>query len=106
MAALLERASSGKGHVTTVTADGAEGLDFAVPRGFDVVILDVMLPVMDGLEVAWRLRDQGFHTPILMLTARDTPRDAVTGLDTGADDYVTKPFSFDEHHVYLTFSRG
>ena len=96
MAALLERGLEREGHVTTVTVDGAEGLDFAASRAFDVMILDVMLPVMNGLEIARRLRDQGVQTPILMLTARDTPRDAVAGLDTGADDYVTKPFSFEE----------
>ena len=77
MVALLERGLEREGHVTTVTVDGAEGLDFAASRAFDVMILDVMLPVMNGLEVARRLRDQGVQTPILMLTARDTPRDAV-----------------------------
>jgi two-component system OmpR family response regulator len=96
MAALLKRGLEREGHVATLTADGAEGVDFALSRPYDVVILDVMLPVLDGLDVARRLRRRGCRTPILMLTAKDTPRDIVIGLDTGADDYLTKPFSFEE----------
>ena len=96
MASLLKRGLEREGHVATLTADGAEGLDFAMSRTFDLVILDVMLPVMDGFELAQHLRDKGFETPILMLTARDAFKDIVTGLDAGSDDYLTKPFSFDE----------
>jgi len=96
MAALLKRGLEREGHVTAVTADGAEGLDFALSRPFDVVILDVMIPGLNGFEVARKLRQRGCRTPILMLTARDTRRDVVNGLDIGADDYLTKPFSFDE----------
>ena len=96
MAALLERGLKREGHTTTLAADGSEGLDVAVSHPFDVIILDVMLPVMDGFKVARTLRERGCQTPILMLTARDASTDIVTGLDTGADDYLTKPFSFDE----------
>jgi two-component system OmpR family response regulator len=96
MAALLKRGLEREGHVITVSTDGAEGLDFALSRPYDVVLLDVMLPLLDGLDVASRLRRRGCRTPILMLTAKDTPRDIVRGLDIGADDYLTKPFSFDE----------
>ena len=96
LAALLKRGLEREGHVATAAADGAEGLDFALARLYDVVILDVMLPVLNGYEVARRLRQRGCRTPILMLTAKDASPDIVHGLDTGADDYLTKPFSFDE----------
>ncbi len=96
MAALLKRGLEREGHVTAVTRDGAEGLDFALSRPFDVVVLDVMLPKLNGYEVARRLRARGCRTPILMLTAKDAPKDIVEGLDLGADDYLTKPFSFEE----------
>jgi DNA-binding response OmpR family regulator len=96
MAALLKRGLEREGHVTEVARDGLEGFDFASSRPFDVVILDVMLPKLDGFEVARRLRKKGCRTPLLMLTAKDTPKDIVSGLDFGADDYLTKPFSFDE----------
>ena len=95
-AALLKRGLEREGHVTALAADGSEGLDFALSRSFDVVILDVMLPKLNGFEVARQLRKSGCRTPILMLTAKDAPRDIVNGLDIGADDYLTKPFSFDE----------
>jgi len=96
MAALLKRGLERDGHVTTVTADGSEGFEFALLRRFDVVVLDLMIPTMNGWQVARRLRERGCQTPILMLTARDASRDIVAGLDTGADDYLTKPFSFEE----------
>jgi DNA-binding response OmpR family regulator len=96
MAALLKRGLEGEGHVTAVAGDGPEGLDFALSQPFDVMILDVMIPKLNGFEVARRLRRRGCRTPILMLTAKDAPRDIVNGLDIGADDYLTKPFSFDE----------
>ncbi len=86
MAALLKRGLEREGHVTAVSADGSEGLDFALSRPFDVVILDVMIPKLNGFEVARRLRQRGCRTPILMLTAKDAPGDIVNGLDIGADD--------------------
>jgi DNA-binding response OmpR family regulator len=96
MAALLKRGLEAEGHQVLVAEEGREGLELAEAGTFDVIVLDVMLPLASGLEVARRLRAAGNHTPILMLTAKDTPQDAVLGLDTGADDYLTKPFAFEE----------
>lgn len=76
--------------------DGADGLDYALTGQYDVVILDVMLPKLDGFEVARRLRSAHNSTPILMLTARDEVPDKIAGLDHGADDYMTKPFDAGE----------
>ena len=72
--------------------DGAEGLDYTLSGQYDAVLLDVMLPKMDGFEVARRLREAHISSPILMLTARDDVQDKISGLDCGADDYMTKPF--------------
>jgi len=79
----------------SVEFDGASALRAAQAEPFDVIVLDVMLPQMDGLEVTRKLRAAQNATPIVLLTARDSPRDIVRGLDAGADDYLTKPFSFD-----------
>ena len=79
----------------TVALDGPGGLDLARAGEFELILLDVMLPGLDGFEVAQRLRRAGNRTPILMLTARDASPDIVRGLDLGADDYLTKPFSFE-----------
>jgi len=79
----------------TVRADGAAGLHAARLSPFDVIVLDVMLPYLNGLDVTRTLRAESVGTPILLLTARDAPEDIVAGLDAGADDYLTKPFSFD-----------
>lgn len=95
MAALLKRGLTEEGHQVFVAHDGVEGLQTARSCEFDVFVLDVMLPAMDGLAVARRLREENNGTPVLMLTARDTAADIVAGLDAGADDYLTKPFSFD-----------
>jgi DNA-binding response OmpR family regulator len=95
MAELLRQGLSEDGHVVTVALNGREGLEVARTGGFDLLILDVMLPGMSGLEIAKQLRAQQHRTPILMLTARDAPSDVVRGLDLGADDYLTKPFSFE-----------
>jgi DNA-binding response OmpR family regulator len=96
MAALLHRGLTEEGHTATCAADGAEGLAFAKTYEFDVIIVDVMMPKLNGYELAKRLRAEKVRTPILMLTARDSVPDVVKGLDLGADDYMTKPFSFDE----------
>ncbi|MFN0106636.1 MAG: response regulator transcription factor [Bryobacteraceae bacterium] len=96
MAALLERGLQREGHCVFVAANGRQGVEYASARSYDVIVLDVLLPVMDGYEVARRLRQKGNRTPILILTAKDSPRDAVQGLDAGADDYMKKPFSFGE----------
>ena len=78
------------------TGDGREGLWYATGQDYDVIILDLMLPGMDGLSVLRRLRSQGRQSPVLILTARDTVADRVEGLDCGADDYLVKPFAFEE----------
>jgi DNA-binding response OmpR family regulator len=95
MAELLRRGLSREGHVVDVTDDGVEGLEKALNSPFDAIVLDIMLPGIDGLTVARRLRSGGVRTPILILTGRDSAADIVRGLDVGADDYLTKPFSFE-----------
>jgi DNA-binding response OmpR family regulator len=95
MADLLHRALSEEGHQAVVARDGRAGFEIAQCSTFDVIVLDVMLPVMDGFAVASRLRECRNRTPVLMLTARDSPADIVNGLDSGADDYLTKPFPID-----------
>ncbi len=76
--------------------DGEEALDYLASVEYDAVILDIMMPKRNGLQVVEQLRRQGDHTPVLFLTARDSIDDRVTGLDAGADDYLVKPFAFDE----------
>ena len=94
LAQQLKKGLDEEGHPTSIVFDGKEGLDTATTIEFDVLVLDVMLPGLDGLTLVRRLRHAGITTPILMLTARDSNEDVVTGLDAGADDYLTKPFSF------------
>jgi DNA-binding response OmpR family regulator len=96
MAELLKKGLEEENHSVNIAFDGREGLEMAEGLEFDAIVLDLMLPVMDGFTVARRLRKSGNTTPILVLTARDTVPDVVKGLDIGADDYMTKPFSFDE----------
>jgi DNA-binding response OmpR family regulator len=84
------------GYTVTVAHDGEDAFLTARYNDYDLIVLDLMLPKMDGIEVARKLRAAGKVTPILMLTARDTERDKIRGLDVGADDYLTKPFSFGE----------
>lgn len=96
MADLLRKGLTEEGHMVTCASDGAEGLALAKDYEFDIIILDVMMPKLSGYEVAKRLRAEKMRTPILMLTARDSVPDIVKGLDLGADDYMTKPFSFEE----------
>lgn len=96
MAELLRKGLTEEGHTATCAADGAEGLALAKSYEFDVIILDLMLPRLSGYELAKRLRADKIPTPILMLTAKDSVPDIVRGLDLGADDYMTKPFSFEE----------
>jgi DNA-binding response OmpR family regulator len=83
-------------YAVDVAEDGAEGLAMTEIARYDIIVLDLMLPVVDGFEVCRRLRERGVETPILMLTARDDKNARIEGLDTGADDYLTKPFDFDE----------
>ncbi len=82
--------------VADVAFDGTEGFDMAASGDYDVIILDLMLPGMDGVEICKELRSEGVHTPILMLTAKSQIVDKVKGLNAGADDYLAKPFAFEE----------
>ena len=95
MSSLLERGFREEGHVVERTASGTKALDTLKAEEFDVVVLDVMLPELDGFGVVRQMRGCGNRTPVLMLTARDANTDVVQGLNLGADDYLTKPFSFD-----------
>jgi DNA-binding response OmpR family regulator len=94
LARQLNKGLDEHGHAVTLACDGLEGLEAAQYGDFDVLVLDVMLPGLDGFSIVRRLRGAGKATPILLLTARDTAEDIVSGLDAGADDYLTKPFSF------------
>lgn len=85
-----------KGHVLDLAEDGISGLHLAASNQYDVLILDLMLPGIDGLTLCRRLREAGRHTPVLMLTARDSLDDKIAGLEAGADDYVVKPFALRE----------
>ena len=96
MANLLRRGLTEEGHSVVSAYDGVDGLELASRYEFDAIVLDVMLPKLSGLEIAKRLRAERNSTPVLMLTAKDTVPDVVRGLDVGADDYMTKPFSFEE----------
>ena len=91
MLELLRQGLSEEGHTVSCARDGSEGLQMVRDQEFDVVILDIMMPEMDGFELARRMRIENNLTPVLMLTARDAVPDVVRGLDLGADDYMTKP---------------
>jgi DNA-binding response OmpR family regulator len=93
LARQLKKGIEEQGHVVSLAMDGVQGLEAARQGHFDVLVLDVMLPGMDGFAVVKRLRSSGSKSPVLMLTARDSAEDIVAGLDSGADDYLTKPFS-------------
>lgn len=93
---LVERGFEEAGHTVTLVDDGEAGLAQAADRGYDLIVLDVLLPTLDGLTVCRRLRERHLRTPILLLTARDAVLDRVRGLDAGADDYLIKPFALDE----------
>jgi DNA-binding response OmpR family regulator len=96
MVELLRRGLTEEGHTVTCALDGHAGLEIARSREFDGMILDVMMPKLNGYELAKRLRAERISTPLLMLTAKDSVPDIVHGLDLGTDDYMTKPFSFNE----------
>ena len=96
MASLIRRGLTNEGLAADVAARGADALWMAEAHDYDAVLLDVMLPDIDGFEVCRRLRSAGVWAPVLMLTARDSVEDRVAGLDSGADDYLVKPFSFAE----------
>jgi two-component system, OmpR family, response regulator len=96
MAGLLRRGLQEEGHAVDLARTGDDAIWMARAAEYDVVVLDLMLPGIDGIEVCRRLRDGGVWAPVLMLTARDGVDDRVAGLDAGADDYLPKPFSFAE----------
>jgi len=83
-------------YAVDIAYNGGEGYDLAATEDYDLVVLDLLLPEMDGLEICRQLRKKNIHTPILILTAKGQVQDKVAGLDCGADDYLTKPFSFEE----------
>ena len=96
MAGLIRRGLLEEGHAADIAANGEVAIWMAGPTEYDAIVLDVMLPGIDGFEVCRRFREAGVWAPVLMLTARDSVEDRIAGLDTGADDYLTKPFSFAE----------
>ena len=96
IADFIRKGLSEQGYAVDIAYDGDEALHWVDVAEFDVIVLDVMLPVRDGIEVCRTLRERGLRTPILMLTARDAIEDRVRGLDSGADDYLVKPFAFAE----------
>src|SRR3954453_20908685 len=96
MASLIRRGMREEGLAADVAVKGEDALWMAQATGYDAIVLDVMLPGIDGFETCRRLREDGVWAPVLMLTARDAIEDRVAGLDGGADDYLTKPFSFVE----------
>lgn len=96
VAGFIEQGLKEEGHVVDVAPDGDEATMLAHVYDYDVILLDVMLPKKNGFQVAQELRREGRNTPIMMLTSRDAGEDVVRGLDAGADDYLTKPFRFDE----------
>ncbi len=93
---LIARTLRNEGYDVLALEDGADGYAEARTGSYDAIVLDVMLPTMSGLEICLRLRRNGLQIPILMLTARDAVEDRVAGLDSGADDYLVKPFAFEE----------
>lgn len=96
MASLIQRSLKEQRYAVDVANDGENGIFLADVNPYDLIILDIMLPVKDGLSICRELRKKKSETPILLLTAKDDIRDKVAGLDSGADDYLTKPFSFAE----------
>jgi DNA-binding response OmpR family regulator len=96
VAGFIKKGLEEETYTVDVASDGEGGLDFVAINDYDLIILDIMLPGISGIEVCKRMRQRGIETPIMMLTARDSVTDKVLGLDSGADDYLTKPFLFEE----------
>lgn len=96
LAHAMKRALELQKYAVDVVNNGKDGLDFAIGEEFSLIILDIMLPQMDGITICKKIREAGIHTPVMMLTAKGQIADKVTGLDVGADDYMVKPFSFEE----------
>jgi DNA-binding response OmpR family regulator len=96
LADIIKKGLEEEGYAVDVSYNGEEGLFMAENEPSDLIILDIMLPVIDGMTILKKIRKAGIKTPVVMLTAKDTIMDKVSGLDSGADDYLTKPFSFEE----------
>lgn len=101
LANVVRRGLGESGHVVDCADSGSTGLVYATERSYDAIVLDVMLPEMDGFAILRTLRAGGSTTPVLFLTARDAPEDTIAGLDAGADDYLRKPFAFGELEARL-----
>lgn len=96
ISSFIDKGLSANGFAVTVVADGRSAYDYATSGDFDLMVLDIGLPELDGFDVLRRLRDDGNHIPVIVLTARDSVQDTVAGLESGADDYMPKPFRFEE----------
>ncbi|MDT8440681.1 MAG: response regulator transcription factor [Desulfuromonadales bacterium] len=96
VASFIQRGLEGEGFTVDLAADGEAGVELGTANTYDVILMDIMLPKMDGLAAIKALRDKGVAAPVLCLTAKDTVEDIVSGLDSGSDDYLTKPFAFAE----------
>jgi heavy metal response regulator len=96
VASFIQRGLEGEGFSVEVAYDGESGVEIGSQSSFDLILMDVMLPKMDGLQAIKALREKGVESPVLCLTAKDTVEDIVAGLDSGSDDYLTKPFAFAE----------
>ena len=96
VASFVQKGLEAECYKVEVAADGEQGIEMALSGLYDLILLDILLPVRNGIDVCRSLRERGIRTPILMLTAKDTVEDKVTGLGAGADDYLTKPFAFEE----------
>jgi DNA-binding response OmpR family regulator len=96
LADIIKKGLEEEGYAVDVVYNGEEGLFMAENEPSDLIILDIMLPIIDGMTILKKIRKAGIKTPVLMLTAKDTIMDKVSGLDSGADDYLTKPFAFEE----------
>ena len=96
VASFIQRGLEGEGFSVEVAYDGESGVEMGSQSSFDLILMDVMLPKMDGLQAIKALREKGVESPVLCLTAKDTVEDIVAGLDSGSDDYLTKPFAFAE----------
>ena len=96
VASFIQRGLEGEGFSVEVAYDGESGVEMGSQSSFDLILMDVMLPKMDGLQAIKALREKGVEIPVLCLTAKDTVEDIVAGLDSGSDDYLTKPFAFAE----------
>jgi len=96
LANLIKRGFEEEGYAVDVAYNGEDGLFFAENNNYDAIVLDIMLPIIDGISLLKKLREQNISTPVIILTAKDSVKDKVLGLDSGSDDYLTKPFLFEE----------